>query len=60
MSSILQFRAPDSRVGRTPARRPIRRTVSAEIVIFPGVRIERDTPRATPRAARRAPASVND
>lgn len=60
MSSILQFRAPDARAGRIPARRPIARTASAEIVIFPGVRIEREAPRAASRVARRAPSSIKD
>lgn len=60
MSTILQFRAPDSRAGRIPVLRTIRRTTSAEIVIFPGVRIERDAPRPAPRVARRAQPAIKD
>lgn len=40
---ILQFRVSESHTRRAPARRPVSRGSSAEIIIFPGVRIERET-----------------
>lgn len=39
---ILQFSVSESHARRIPVRRPVRRGSSAEIIIFPGVRIERD------------------
>jgi hypothetical protein len=44
MTQILQFRRPDERPGRSPIRRAELRRIPAEIVIFPGVRIEREAP----------------
>ena len=61
MVTILEFRQPEiDREGSDAARAPMKHPKgrSAEIIIFPGVRIERhkkhETPRVAPKTKKRA------
>lgn len=50
MATLLQFRRPDEGARKSSAKRQPRRCPSAEIVIFPGVRIERQRRRPDDRS----------